>query len=65
MNWLILLPFNISVSEVFFEMKKKKIKNVQLDLDISNASNEKMLPLIQAIGDCHGIELNSKNITPT
>jgi len=55
----------VDVSEVFFEMKEKKIKNVQLDLDISNASNEKMLPLIQAIGDCHGIELNSKNINPT
>ena len=55
----------VDVSEIFFEMKEKKIKNVQLDLDISNASNEKMLPLIQAIGDSHGIELNSKNITPT
>ena len=55
----------VDVSEVFFEMKEKKIKNVQLDLDISNASNEKMFPLIQAIGDSHGIELNSKNITPT
>ena len=55
----------VDVSDVFFEMKEEKIKYVQLDLDISNASNEKMLPLIQAIGDCHGIELNSNNITPT
>ena len=54
----------VDVSEIFFEMKEKKIKTVQLDLQISNASNEKMLPLIMAIADSHAIELNPpKKIT--
>jgi len=48
----------VDVSEIFFKMKEKKIKTVQLDLQISNASNEKMLPLIMAIADSHAIELN-------
>ena len=54
----------VDISEIFFEMKEKKIKTVQLDLQISNASNEKMLPLIMAIADSHAIELNPpKKIT--
>ena len=54
----------VDVSEIFFEMKEKKIKTVQLDLQISNSYNEKMLPLIKAIADSHAIELNpTKKIT--
>ena len=54
----------VDISEIFFEMKDKKIKTAQLDLEISNTSNEKMLPLIMAIADSHAIELNSpKKIT--
>ena len=54
----------VDVSEIFFEMKEKKIKTVQLDLQISNASNEKMLPLIMAIADSHAIELNPQRKLP-
>ena len=54
----------VDISEIFFEMKDKKIKTAQLDLQISNATNEKMLPLIMAIADSHAIELNPpKKIT--
>jgi len=55
----------VDVSEVFFELKDKKNKEVQLDLQFTNTTNEQLLPLIRAIADSHGIELNSKNITPT
>ena len=55
----------VDVSEVFFELKDKKNKEVQLDLQVTNTTNEQLLPLIRAIADSHGIELNSKNITPT
>ena len=55
----------VNVSEVFFELKDKKNKEVQLDLQVTNTTNEQLLPLIRAIADSHGIELNSKNITPT
>ena len=55
----------VDVSERFFEMKGKKSKEVQLYLQITNDSNEQILPLIQAIADSHGVTLNSKNITPT
>ena len=53
----------VDVSEIFFEMKDKKSKEVQLYLQIANDSNEQILPLIQAIADSHGVTLNSKNIT--
>ena len=46
-------------------MKKNKVKEVQLDLQVTNTTNEQLLPLIRAIADSHGIELNSKNITST
>ena len=46
----------VDLSEIFFEMKKKKMNEVQLDLQITNVSNEKILPLIRAIADSHGIE---------
>ena len=49
----------VDISEIFFEMKDKKIKTAQLYLQISNTSNEKMLPLIMAIADSHGIELST------
>ena len=55
----------VDVSEVFFELKDKKNKEVQLDLQVTNTTNKQLLPLIRAIADSHGIELNSKNITPT
>ena len=37
-------------------MKEKKNKNVKLNLQITDASNEQILPLIQAIADSYGIE---------
>ena len=55
----------VDLSEIFFEMKKKKMNEVQLDLQVTNTTNEQLLPLIRAIADSHGIELNSKNITST
>ena len=55
----------VDLSEIFFKMKEKKNKEVQLDLQVTNTTNEQLLPLIRAIADSHGIELNSKNITPT
>ena len=55
----------VDLSEIFFKMKDKKNKEVQLDLQVTNTTNEQLLPLIRAIADSHGIELNSKNITPT
>ena len=55
----------VDLSEIFFEMKDKINKEVQLDLQVTNTTNEQLLPLIRAIADSHGIELNSKNITPT
>ena len=48
----------IDLSEIFFEIKDKKFKDVQLDLQVTNAANEKMLQLIFAIAENHGIELN-------
>ena len=55
----------VDLSEIFFELKDKKNKEVQLDLQVTNTTNEQLLPLIRVIADSHGIELNSKNITPT
>ena len=55
----------VDLSEIFFEMKDKKSKEVQLYLQITDASNEQILPLIQAIANSHGVTLNSKNITAT
>ena len=46
----------VDLSEIFFEMKKKNMNEVQLDLQITNVSNEKMLPLIRAIAESNGIE---------
>ena len=49
----------VDISEIFFEMKDKKMKEVQLDLQATNTTNEQLLPLIRAIADSHGIELNT------
>ena len=49
----------VDISEIFFEMKDKKMKEVQLDLQDTNTTNEQLLPLIKAIADSHGIELNT------
>ena len=48
----------VDLSEIFFELKDKKNKEVQLDLQVTNTTNEQLLPLIRAIADSHGIELN-------
>ena len=46
----------VDLSEIFFEIKDKKSKKVQFNLQVSNTSNAKMLPLIHAIADSYGIE---------
>ena len=46
----------VDLSEKFFEMKYKKSKTVHINLQITEASNEQILPLIQAIADSYGIE---------
>ena len=48
----------VDLSEIFFEIKPKKFKEVQLDLQVTNTSNEKILPLIFSIAENHGIELS-------
>ena len=48
----------VDLSEIFFDMKDKKNKEVQLNLQVDNTTNEQLLPLIKAIADSHGIELN-------
>jgi len=50
----------VDLSEIFFEMKPKKFKEVQLDLQVSNTTNEKLLALIQAIADSYGIIMRYK-----
>ncbi len=49
----------VDLSEIFFEMKDKINKEVQLDLQVTNTTNEQLLPLIRAIADSHGIELST------
>ena len=51
----------VDISEIFFEMKDKKMKEVQLDLEIVDATNEEIMPLIQAIADQHGVSLKTFN----
>ena len=46
----------IDLSEIFFAMKNRNMNEVQLNLQVTNVSNEKILPMIQAIADIHGIE---------
>ena len=49
----------VDLSEIFFEMKKKKMNEAQLDLQVTNTTNEQLLPLIRAIADSRGIELST------
>ena len=49
----------IDLSEIFFEIKTKKFKEAQIDLQVTNVTNEKMLQLIFAIAENHGIGLNT------
>ena len=51
----------VDLSEIFFEFKPKKFKEVQLDLQITNTTNEKILQLILAIANINDIELISSN----
>ena len=53
----------VDISEIFFEMKDKKMKEVQLDLEIVDATIEEIMPLIQAIADQHGVSLKTFNHT--
>ena len=53
----------VDISEIFFEMKDKKMKEVQLDLEIVDSTNEEIMPLIQAIADQHGVSLKTFNHT--
>jgi len=50
----------VDLSEIFFEIRPKKFKEVQLDLQVTNTTNEKLLPLIQTIADSHGIVTSFK-----
>jgi len=49
----------VDLSEIFFEMKGRGEKEALLDLKVNNTTNEQLLPLIRAIADSHGIELNT------
>ena len=50
----------IDLSEILFEMKTKKFKELQLDFQVNNTTNEQFLPLIQTIADFHGIVVSFK-----
>jgi len=50
----------VDLSEIFFEMKTKKFKELQLNLQVTNTTNEKLLALIQTIADSHGIVISFK-----
>ena len=49
----------VDLAEIFFEMKTKKFKEVKLSLIVKDFPNEKILQLILAIAENHGIELNT------
>ena len=49
----------VDLSEIFFEMKTKKYKEVQLSLKVKDVANERILQLILAIAENHGIELKT------
>ena len=53
----------VDLSEIFFGMKGSGGREVQIDLQVNNTTNEQFLPLIMAIADSHGVPLNSKKIT--
>ena len=48
----------VDLSEIFFEMKDKKSKEVQLDIQVINITNKQLLPLIQTIANFHDIVIN-------
>ena len=49
----------VDLSEIFFEMKTKKFKEVHLNLNVAGEADKKILKLIFAIAEIHGIELNT------
>ena len=49
----------VDLSEIFFEMKGSRGREVKLDLQVNNTTNDQILPLIRAIADSHGIKLNT------
>jgi len=49
----------VDLSEIFFEMKGSRGREVRLDLQVNNTTNDQILPLIRAIADSHGIKLNT------
>jgi hypothetical protein len=49
----------VDLSEIFFEMKGSRGREVRLDLQVNNTTNDQILPLIMAIADSHGIKLNT------
>ena len=48
----------VDLSEIFFEIKPRKFREVQLELQVTNTAVEKILPLIFSIAENHGIELS-------
>jgi hypothetical protein len=53
----------VDLSEIFFALKGRRRKEIQLNLQVKNFTNEQLLQLIRSIADSHGVTLNSKNIT--
>ena len=53
----------VDLSEIFFALKGRGRKEIQLNLQVKNFTNEQLLQLIRSIADSHGVTLNSKNIT--
>ena len=49
----------VDLSEIFFEIKTKKYKEVHLSLKVTDVANEKIMQLIFAIAENHGIELKT------
>ena len=49
----------VDLSEIFFEMKGSRGREVKLDLQVNNTTNDQILPLIRAIANSHGIKLNT------
>ena len=49
----------VDLSEIFFEMKGSRGREVRLDLQVNNTTNDQILTLIRAIANSHGIKLNT------
>ena len=54
----------VDLSEIFFEMKTKKFKEVTLSLKVTDVTKEKIMQLILAIAENHGIKLNTLTDSP-